>query len=66
MTQYEKAAIPSARRILAKKIKLLRATRGWSSATAPCVALPSHIPVGRMHIVERTRGLLYNFRSWQK
>ena len=33
MTQYEKAGIPSTRRILAKKIKLLRATRGWSQET---------------------------------
>ena len=33
MTQYEKAAIPSTRRILAKKIKLLRAARGWSQET---------------------------------
>jgi len=33
MTQYEKAAIPSTRRILAKKIKLLRFSRGWSQET---------------------------------
>ena len=33
MTQYEKAGITSTRRILAKKIKLLRATRGWSQET---------------------------------
>src|SRR6266705_113694 len=33
MTQYEKAAIPSIRRILAKKIKLLRFSRGWSQET---------------------------------
>src|SRR4051812_25752890 len=33
MTQYEKPGIPSTRRILAKKIKLLRATRGWSQET---------------------------------
>ena len=47
MTNNEKAGITSTRRILAKKIKLLRYSRGWSSATAPCVALPSHIHVGR-------------------
>ena len=33
MTQYEKAGIPSTRRILAKKIKLLRYSRGWSQET---------------------------------
>jgi transcriptional regulator with XRE-family HTH domain len=33
MTQYEKAGIPSTRRILAKKIKLLRFSRGWSQET---------------------------------
>ncbi len=33
MTKNEKAAIPSIRRILAKKIKLLRAARGWSQET---------------------------------
>src|SRR6266705_2992991 len=33
MTQYEKAAIPSIRRTLAKKIKLLRFSRGWSQET---------------------------------
>ena len=33
MTQYEKAGIPSTRRILAKKIRLLRAARGWSQET---------------------------------
>ena len=33
MTQYEKAGIPSTRRILAKKIKLLRYSRGWSQGT---------------------------------
>ncbi len=33
MTQNEKAAIPYIRRILAKKIKLLRAARGWSQET---------------------------------
>ena len=33
MTQNEKAAIPSIRRILAKKIKLLRFSRGWSQET---------------------------------
>jgi len=33
MIQYEKAGITSTRRILAKKIKLLRATRGWSQET---------------------------------
>ena len=33
MTQYEKAGVPSTRRILAKKIKLLRFSRGWSQET---------------------------------
>ena len=33
MSNYEKASITSTRRILAKKIKLLRATRGWSQET---------------------------------
>jgi len=33
MTQYEKAGITSTRRILAKKIKLLRFSRGWSQET---------------------------------
>ena len=33
MTQYEKAGITSTRRILAKKIKLLRYSRGWSQET---------------------------------
>ena len=33
MTQYEKASITSTRRILAKKIKLLRFSRGWSQET---------------------------------
>ena len=33
MTQYEKAGIPSTRRILTKKIKLLRFSRGWSQET---------------------------------
>ncbi len=33
MTKNEKAGIPSIRRILAKKIKLLRAARGWSQET---------------------------------
>ena len=33
MTQYEKARITSTRRILAKKIKLLRFSRGWSQET---------------------------------
>ena len=33
MTQNEKAGIPSTRRILAKKIKLLRFSRGWSQET---------------------------------
>jgi len=33
MTQYEKAGITATRRILAKKIKLLRFSRGWSQET---------------------------------
>jgi len=33
MSNNEKAGITSTRRILAKKIKLLRATRGWSQET---------------------------------
>ncbi|HLQ25611.1 MAG TPA: helix-turn-helix transcriptional regulator [Acidiferrobacterales bacterium] len=33
MTKNEKAGIPSIRRILAKKIKLLRFSRGWSQET---------------------------------
>src|SRR5712692_9154561 len=33
MTNNAKAAIPSTRRILAKKIKLLRFSRGWSQET---------------------------------
>jgi len=33
MTYNEKAGVPSTRRILAKKIKLLRYSRGWSQET---------------------------------
>ena len=33
MSNYEKASITSTRRILAKKIKLLRYSRGWSQET---------------------------------
>jgi len=33
MTQYEKAGITATRRILAKKIKLLRYSHGWSQET---------------------------------